>query len=546
MIFQAVITPIKSVFDLLDKYGWSSPVCVLEAAMRYSRIALVVSVLVGLLAVGSAAIARPSGDLHGNGDVQHRVWTLSTQTLPIGLNGGIGLKLDNHRVMWIAAQADAPADNNRTFIYDVGTRAIRETAPVPAAKPITALIGAGVLADGSVVVAGGRVLNPATGVPDPASLLSYRYDLRSNHWSRTGDLPEAQEWAYIPPALLRDGRLLLAGGRGVPEFSTGNAGPHAFVYDAHRRSVVNEVDPQTGVLTGKQVVVQGKWDYTRTRDGKVSDLSGGHLFGNLVRLQDGRVLVVGGHSFWAIPEEGNGPPIPGYENNEVSVLATDSQFFDPASGRWSAGAPLPTIPGEDDALPGSHGGRANGVCVAALPDDSVVIAGGGTQTDGGVYFASVLTRSSIVVMTPRRDPSRSTYQISPNAIPSVDNGRLLGDAGRNQLPCYVLSSGKVLIAGGQNSGAEDLYDAYLFNARTFSLTRAPDLAHGPALWTPADGYPAGFQFSAISTKEVGMRDSRLVFPGDVLVLGGGYDPLSVDPLGTRRIEQFGSLFHPHG
>jgi hypothetical protein len=35
----------------------------------------------------------------------------------------------------------------------------------------------------------------------------------------------------------------------------------------------------------------------------------------------------------------------------------------------------------------------------------------------------------------------------------------------------------------------------------------------------------------------------LVFRGDVLVLGGGYDPLSLDPAGSRRIEQFGTLHH---
>ncbi|MDX6228482.1 MAG: hypothetical protein QOI76_1872 [Frankiales bacterium] len=507
--------------------------------MRYSRIALVVSVLAGLLAVGGPAVARPSDDLHGKGDVHHKVWTLSSQALPIGLFGGIGLKLDNHRVMWIGAETENPADNNRTFIYDVGTRTIRETAPVPAAKPLNGLIGAGVLRDGSVVVVGGDVTDPTTGAPNPASLLSYRYDPRSDRWSRTGDLPEAQEWVFTPSALLRDGRLLLAGGRGRPELLTGNTSHHAFVYNARRTSVVNAVDPQSGLATGQKAVVAGSWDYTRTADGKVSDLTVGHLFGNLVRLHDGRVLVAGGHSFWALPEEGYGPPIPGYTPG-TSVLATDTQFFDPATGVWSEGTPLPIIAGEDDAIPGSHGGRANGVCVAALPNNTVVIAGGATHTDGTNYFATLKTRSSIVVMTPGRDPRRTTYQISPNAIPSVDNGRLFGDAGRNQLPCYVLSSGKVMIAGGVNS-AEDLYDTYVFNSRSFTLTRGPDLVHSEALWGPSNGRPPGYQGAAISTQEVGMRNSQLVFPGDVLVHGGGANGVSFDFLGSRQIEQFGSL-----
>jgi hypothetical protein len=505
--------------------------------MRYSRIALVVSVLAGLLAVDSSALARPSAE---NGGLQHRAWTLSSQTLPIGLDGGIGLKLDNRRVMWIGAQTDDPADINRTFIYDVRTRAIRETAPVPAAKPLNALIGAGVLSDGTVVVTGGSVTDPSNGARNPASLLSYRYDPRHNHWSRTGDLPEAQEWIFMPSVLLRDGRLLLAGGRGLPELATGNASPHAFVYDPYRTSVVNVVDPQTGLPTGKTAVVQGKWDYTRTRDGKVSDLSQGHLFGNTVALQDGRVLVAGGRSFWALPEEGTGPDIPGYPT-DISFLATSTDFFDPTSGRWSAGPPLPPVPGEDDTLVGSHGGRANGVCLAALPDDRVVIAGGGTQTDGAAFPDTILTRSSIVVMKPGRDPGDSTYQISPNAMPSADNGRVFGDAGRNQLACYVLSAGKVMIAGGQNSVGEDLYDTYLFNSRTLGLIHGPDLVHGVVPNAEDFGYPAGYQSSAISTKEVGMRDSQLRFPGDVLVLGGGYDGIS--GVGSRHIEQFGTLGH---
>lgn len=510
--------------------------------MKYSRTALVLSVVAITLTATGTATARTSGKERAT---DAAAWSLSRGSIPVGLDGGIGLKLNDHQVFWIAAQADDPADNNRTFIYDIRTQLFRETAPVPAAKPITFPgIAAGVLADGTVVVAGGDVVNPDTGVPNAASLLSYRYYPRSNHWQRTGDLPEAQEWVFTPSVLLRDGRLLTAGGRGLPEFITGNASRHAFVYDPHRVSIVNTVDPQTGAATGRTAVVQGKWDYTRTRDGRVSDLADGHLFGNAVRLADGRVLVAGGRNFWAIGEEGRGPT-PGF-TDDFSSLSTTTDFFDPRSGRWSAGTPLPPVPGEDDTLAGSHGGRANGFCLAALPDDSVVIAGGSTQTDGLPFPQTLLTRSSILVMTPGREPGQSTYAISPHAIPSFDNGRLFGDAGRNQVPCYVLSTGKVLIAGGQNSSGEDLYDAYLFNARTFRLTRTQDLAHGPSLWTPADGYPAGFPFSAISTREVSMRDSQLVFPDDVLVLGGGYDPLSLDPSGTHRVAQRGAPRDWHG
>ena len=505
--------------------------------MKYSRTILVFSLSASIVISGGAASGQSLGDQHDR-DGQ-RAWVLSSAGLP-GLFGGIGLKLDDRHVLWIAAQAENPADNNRTFIYDVRTRMFRETAPVPAVKPLDGVVGAGVLSDGTVLVTGGEVLDPSTSVPNPKNVLTYRYDPRSNRWSRTGDLPEPQEWIFTPSTLLRDGRLLLAGGRGLPELATGTTSRHAFVYDAFRKSVVRAMDPQTGLPSGRTTVVQGKWDYTRTRDGQISDMAGGHLFGNLVQLHDGRVLVAGGHSFWALPEGGNGAWIPGYVENPVSIEATDTEFFDPSTGRWSEGAPLPVVAGEDDAISNSHGGRANGVCLAALPDDRVVIAGGGTHPDGTPPFNELLTRSSIVVMTPARDARNSTYQISPNAIPSVDNGRFFGDAGRNQLPCYVTSRGKVLFAGGVNNAGECLFDSYLFDPRTDGLLRAPDLAHSLALWGPSAGYPDGYEDGVICTQEVSMRDSHLVFHGDVFVMGGGADGVSLDP-GSHQVEQLGSL-----
>ena len=96
------------------------------------------------------------------------------------------------------------------------------------------------------------------------------------------------------------------------------------------------------------------------------------MFGNAVRLKDGRVFVAGGHTFW----------IPDFTDaNDLSVLATDTDYFDPATGEWTTGAPLPTIQGEDDQIPGSYGGRANGVGVAVLGNGKVIIAGG-KQPDG--------------------------------------------------------------------------------------------------------------------------------------------------------------------
>ena len=498
--------------------------------MRAFRMALAGALTSTVCISASAGAARAADSASSRGAFAPPGWSLSPQPLPVGKSRAIGLKLDDHRVMWLGGIADDPADNNRTSIYDTRTRTSRETAPIPLAKHIDQAAIAGVLSDGTVVVAGGGFAVPPSDL-NADSVLSYRYDPATNRWSRTGDLPEPQQWAFMPTVLLRDGRLLVTGGLGVDGLATGTASRHAFIYNPRLASIVDAVDPNTGVKTGKKIVVSGRWDYTRGADGRETTLSGGHYFGNEILLHDGRVFVGGGHTVWN-----------NNVNPDVSILATDTEFFDPATGIWSQGPSLPTVPGEDNRIANSHGGRANGVCFAALRDDRLVIAGGNSQVDGQSYFGTTIGRQSILVMTPAANPRNSRIAISPTKIPAGTNyGGFFGDGGRNQLLCYVTSDNQVVIAGGQDSAADDLYDTYVFNPFTGSIRQGPDLVHGIAQWAAADpslGYPAGYQAPAISTMAVGMRDSKLVFGNDVFVEGGGYDAVSVAGGGTRYVEQF--------
>jgi hypothetical protein len=496
--------------------------------MRSFR-ALVVGAFAGTLCISaSAGVATAAGNASTGDAAAVPGWSLSTQQVPVGKDKAIGLKLDDHQVMWLGGEADDPADNNTTYIYDTRTRTSRATARIPAAKPMDHFAIAGVLSDGTVVVAGGGIATPPSAL-NAASVLSYRYDPATNRWSRTGDLPEPQQWLFTPTALLRDGRLVITGGLGLDGLATGTASLHAFIYNPRLTSTVDAIDPNTGLKTGKKVVVAGRWDYTRRADGTATTLAGGHYFGNEILLADGRVFVGGGHTMWN-------------PDTDISTLATDTEFFDPATGIWSQGAPLPPVPGEDNLIANSHGGRANGGCFAALPDDQVVIAGGNSQVDGQPYFGIEIGRQSILVMTPTANPRNSRYQLSPNKIPSGTNyGGFFGDGGRNQLLCYVTTDSRVVFAGGQYVVGEDLYDTYVFNPSDWSIRQGPDLVHGVAQWAAADpslGYPAGYQAAAISTQAVSMRDSQLVFGNDVFVEGGGYDGISLDGLGSRYIEQF--------
>ena len=447
-------------------------------------------------------------------------WSLSRDTLPIGKNAASGVKLDEHRVMWVGGLADDPADSNRSFIYDVRTRKFRETSPVPATKHMDRQIAVGVLNDGSVIVAGGDPASPSS------SRLSYRYDPRADTWTRTGDLPEAQGWFFTPTLRLRDGRLLAAGGIGSDAGPAGSASRKAFVFDFTQTARVEMIDA-TGAPTGGVAKVPGKWDYTRSAN-TVSTLGDGHLFGSAVLLRDGRVFVGGGHSAWNVLGGG-----------DVSTLATNTDYFSPATGRWTSGAPLPPVAGEDDRIPGSAGGRTNGVCVSVMDDGQVVLAGGATHTDGEEYFATLLTRRSIIVMSPATNPKDSTYRVVPTRIPpGTEFGGLFGDGGRNQLPCYALPQNRVLISGGQSSVGEDLYDTYVFDRRTSTLTRGPDHVHAHPLWAPAFGYPADYEAAVISTLGVSMRNSLLVFGGRTLVHGGGLDGIADEPFpGSRYVEQ---------
>ena len=120
-------------------------------------LAVILAVSAGLSGLVTRAGVEPWSGVNAevvNAD-HSREWVLSNGTLPIGKDRAIGLKLDRYRVMWLGGDADDPADNNRCFIYDIRSRTFRETAPIPSAKSIDANSAAGVLPDGTVVVAGG-------------------------------------------------------------------------------------------------------------------------------------------------------------------------------------------------------------------------------------------------------------------------------------------------------------------------------------------------------------------------------------------------------
>jgi hypothetical protein len=143
---------------------------------------------------------------------------------------------------------------------------------------------------------------------------------------------------------------------------------------------------------------------------------------------------------------------------------------------------------------------------------------------------------------PQPHPAASTYVVATDRIPSGNgSGGYTGDGGRNQLPCYAVPGNRAVLAGGQDSNGDDLYDTYVFHPDSGTLHRGPDRVHKTPGWLPQHPeYPAGFQAAVISTQAVSMANSKLVFPGGVLVHGGSYNAVSHShdsPPGTRYAEQ---------
>lgn len=306
------------------------------ARMRTSRVLIAVCAFAGLALVSGRADAQ-------RGAHHQPRWRLSANRLPVQNLRMIGLKLDAHRAIWFGGGGDTstPANTRRAFIYDTRNRRFHEVASIPAAKntsdvsgqryTMLSLAAAGVLADRSVVVTGGQISQTDPEV-NANNVLSYRYYPDRDRWVRTGDLPEPQDFSWTPTNLLRDGRLIATAGRGPGAITSGVASAHAFVYNPRKRTVVNGIDPDTGRRTGHRDVVVGAWDYTRTADGHRSAMSEGHYYGNSVLLRDGRVLVLGGHTLWKL------------DSDDASRLATHTDFFNPRTGTWTQGAPLPTVP----------------------------------------------------------------------------------------------------------------------------------------------------------------------------------------------------------
>ncbi|MEP7340283.1 MAG: kelch repeat-containing protein [Acidobacteriota bacterium] len=350
------------------------------------------------------------------------------------------------------------------------------------------------LRDGRVLVAGGRDAN------NQPLVSAELYDPATDRWTQAGNLNEAR--ADHSAALLKDGRVLIVGYRS------------AEVYD-----------PATD-----------KW--TSTAEMKIGAMSAASYNGAPVTLlADGRVLVVGGYagllSFahdraelfdpatltWSATGALNfarySPTATLLPDGKVLVAGgvnrldrpTASEIYDPVTGKWAIAANI--------KLPRS------GHTATSLPDGNVLLAGGAVSETGReteIYNPATGTW--------RSGSSLNFSKTSPIAV-RLASGKVLITGGHNEvydpasgqwsvvadsiLPrpggaLTALPNGKALLVGGAN-GESSLRSAELFD---------------PA----GSGIPGVWNLAASPGKRQTHTATALA-DGRVLVAGGGvYSPLS--------------------
>lgn len=376
--------------------------------------------------------------------------------------------------------------------------------------------------------------------------------LSQGAWSSTRSM--AVPRAYHTATLLRNGKVLVVGGRGVLDIpapwqpASGNAISSAELYD-----------PQTGIWSSAGTLLTPRFGHTATRlnDGRVlvaggnktlpgldrppDSVSSAELYDPLTNtwssagnmstprsfqtatlLADGRVLVVGGIDS---------------TNVDAGQVLPSAELFDPATNSWTVAAPLPSA-------------RANHSAIL-LSDGRVLVVGGIdhrlTQPSGFEAITGVETAVLYNPATNAWSPAASmSFTRTLPTLTLLPDGRVLvvGDGGIHartaeifdpaknlwlQAPppsvgrtvnvAVLLHSGAVLVAGGTGQTSAQLYDPRRnswSSAGALSVMRSGGTAtvlpnghvlvvggfgNGTTPWSSADIYdPAGIPPAAIRVR----------------------------------------------
>jgi len=346
------------------------------------------------------------------------------RTLTVGLLAGF-VSMSSQVAPIASAQvpaAQSPADRQLAALeqQNVPLGIWRAAAPMHERREYAAGIR---LPDGRILAISGH---PLAGKSIASAEL---YDPATGKWNDTGSLRHARNGAN-EATLLRDGRVLLAGGHNNAEVVRAAElfDPATGMWsDAGNLSVAR--DPTSVLLGDGRVLVSGGIDwYTET--GKVYSVAEifdpatdqwtatGELrtarFGHrAVLLDDGRVFVVGGF----------GSPV---------ALLAGPEIYDPSAGSWQAAEAIPQ--------------PRYGFGLVKLSDGRVLVAGGFT----GSPTQRVYLNGAVIY-----DPATGHWsETQPMQVKRVGFSTTL------------LADGRVLVLGGGSESGNELKSAELFDPGT--------------------------------------------------------------------------------
>ena len=312
------------------------------------------------------------------------------------------------------------------------------------------------LANGDAIAVGGAV--------GAGGVTIERYSRATNAWTTAAAI-SANRLNHTA-TLLRDGRLLIAGGGGNVTAAVFTA---ARAYDPAADSWTTLATPNAPralhtatLLSDGSVLLAGggrntdptsslsittssseRYDTVANSWTLMGNMADSRMAHTATLLKDGRVLVTGGFSHPMHPPTG--------------VVLAAAEIYDPATGTWSAAANMSTPRMFHSAT--------------LLGDGRVLVAGG--TADGAVALSSAEIY----------DPAGNTWSAAGNLIEA-----------RGHHSATMLSNGKVLVVGGGDFGGADthstasleVFDPFDMTWRSAGSLAAPRLYHAAALLTSGE------------------------------------------------------------